>query len=764
MKLSKPHAMLLAASMAGYTPYALAQEATATDSDQESTVSESSQETMDVGEVNVQGQTLGNGLMVQEDSGKARSTVTKEALDKMTPTANALDKLKYTPGINVTTADSTGLSGTNFTMRGMNSDQVGLSMDGIPINDSGNYAVYPNLLGDPENLSEIFVTQGSSEADAPHIGSSGGNIGLVTMRPTDDFNVFVKQTVGSNNLKKTFARLNTGEYNGFRSYLSASHEEADKWKGEGSLKADKVEWNALFEDGNGNSTNAIVKYHRQENYNYMTISKEQFETYGRDYDYAETPQRNSSGQITNYYKLNRNPFENLTASLTQRLQLRDDLTLTLQPYYYWANGGSFSSGSASTLSSSSDQAGNYDLSNLSSNTYYRPSWTETWRSGITTKMRWDLNEAHSLDFGYWYERARQRQSQPYIAINEDGTPEDIWADYESSNQVVDANGQTVQGRNYYTVTPAQKLWAQDTWYFSPDLTFTTGLSYEYVERKGSKRESLYDEPEKREATYHEFLPNFSTKYQINADNQAFYNVTRNMRTPQNYVLYNTGDSINLDPELSWNHELGWRFSRDDMALSATAFYLTFKDRQLSSRDTDGEYVMINVGEVVNKGLELEWSGLLPHNFNYYASYTYTESEQQDNITTRGVELPTEGKQVANVPKNMFNLSVGYDDGRYYGNIVGKYVGSYYGDLTNDEKISGRTVFDLNTGVRLPVDNTMLKSAAIRFSINNLFDKEYLSSASSIGFNAEPYNGLSSNTSYYNVGEERTAVVSLEATF
>ncbi|TWI54818.1 iron complex outermembrane receptor protein [Pseudomonas duriflava] len=755
MKLSQLYVMLWAAGMAGWASGALAQE---------STESESSQDSVDVGAVNVRGQSLGNGQMVQEDSGKARSTVTKEALEKMNPAANALDKLKYTPGINVSSDDATGLSGTTFTMRGMSSSQVGISSDGIPINDSGDYNIYPNLLGDPENLGEIFVTQGSSEADAPHIGSSGGNIGLVTMRPEKDFGVFFKQSLGTNDLTKTFARLNTGEHNGFSSFISASHEEADKWKGKGSLKADKVEWNALFEGGNGNSTNAIVKYHRQENYNYYTISKGQYEQYGRDYDYSETLKRNSSGQISSYYKLNRNPFENLTASLTQRFQLRDDLTLTFQPYYYWANGGSFSPGSASSLSSTSDQAGNYDLSNLSYNTYYRPSWSETWRPGVTTKLKWDFSEQHSLDFGYWYERARQRQTQPFISIEEDGTPDDIWADYGSSNQVVDANGNTVQGRNYYTVTPAQKLWVQDTWYFSPDLTFTTGLSYEYVERKGNNRGSLYDEPEKRNAKYHEFLPNFSAKYQINEENQAFYNVTRNMRTPQNYVLYNTGDSISLNPELSWNQELGWRFTRDDMALSATLFYLTFKDRQLSSYDTNGDYVMINVGDVVNKGLELEWSGLLPYNFNYYASYTYTDSEQQDDITTRNTQLPTSGKQVANVPKNMFNLSFGYDDGRYYGNIVGKYVGSYYGDLTNDEKISGRTVFDLNTGVRLPVNKKMFKSAAIRFSVANLFDKEYLSSARTIGFNAQPYNGLSSSTSYYNVGEERTAVVSFEASF
>ena len=121
-------------------------------------------ESSDVGEINVKGQSLGGGLMVQEDSGKARSNLTKEAMEKAPGASNAIDMLKYTPGMNVNSNDASGLSGIDYTMRGMNSDQIGLSMDGIPINDSGNYAVYPNLLGDAENLEQIFVTQGSSEA------------------------------------------------------------------------------------------------------------------------------------------------------------------------------------------------------------------------------------------------------------------------------------------------------------------------------------------------------------------------------------------------------------------------------------------------------------------------------------------------------------------------------------------------------------------------------------------------------------------------
>ncbi|MCL9653324.1 TonB-dependent receptor [Pseudomonas protegens] len=746
MKINKLYALLLASGLGSFAPLVLAED------------------TVDVGSVNVAGkQTLGNGHMIKEESPKGRSTVTKEAMDQMAPTANAVDKLKYTPGINVSSTDATGLSGTNFTMRGMNSDQVGLSADGFPINDSGDYSIYPNLMGDPENFSEVFVTQGSSEADGPHIGSSGGNIGLVTVRPTKDFGVFAKQSIGSNNVRKSFARLNTGDLGGFKTWVSASHTEGDKWRGKGTLRADKVEWNTLFEDGNGNSTNAIVKYNQQENYNYNSLSKAQFQNQGRRLDYSESTVF-KNGSVSQSYKLNRNPFESLTASVTQRFQLRDDLSLTLNPYYVWSNGGSFSGQTATSLSASSNKAGNYDLSGLPAGTYYRPSWTETWRPGMTTKLKWDLNEEHSLDVGYWYERARQRQTQPFIGIKGNGAPENVWGDYNGSDQLVDRNGATVQGRHQYTVTPAQKLWVQDTWQATPDLTLTGALAYQYVERDGNNLGSLTDKPEKRDAKYHEFLPSFNAKYQIDPNNQAFYNVTRNMRTPPNYVLYNKGDSISLKPELSWNQELGWRYSEDNMALSATLFYISFKDRQISTTDVNGDYVVANVGEVKNRGLELEWSGKLPHDFNYYASYTYTQSEQMDDLSNKNVLLPTSGKQLANVPENMFNLSLGYDDSRYYGNVVGKYVGAFYGDLTNDEKIAGRTVVDLNAGIHLPVDKKVLKSATLRFSMLNVFDKEYLASTRTVSFNTQRTNGLAPSTAYYNVGEERTAMVSLEAGF
>ncbi|WP_426198557.1 TonB-dependent receptor [Pseudomonas sp. DC3200b2] len=735
-------------------------------------------EDADIGAIKVEGKaTQGGGYMVPEDSAKSRSTVTKEALDKQTATANAIDKLKYTPGLNISSEDATGLSGFRFTMRGMNSDQVGMSVDGMPINDSGNYALYSNLLGDPENIDQIFVTQGASEADAPHIGSSGGNIGIVTLRPTKDAGVFVKQTAGSNATYKTFARVNTGEFNGLSNWLSASHEEGQKWRGNGAVRADKVEWNSFFEAENGNTANLILKYHKQENNSYSQLTKAQYTQSGRDYDpYPAVATRNANGKITSYYGLAQNPFETFTAVLNTHFKLADNLSMDVIPYYYYGNGGGVGS-SSYALNSGSSSSGVYDLSNLgsaadynadgtaNSGVYYRSSRTQTWRPGITTKVNWDLGD-HSLQFGYWYEDARQRQTQPFIGIDSSGNPDSIWPD---SDEVTDANGNIVQGRNRFTETPAQKVWAQDTWYLAPDWTLNAGLSFLNVERKGTNHGSLTEAPEKRNKTYDKFLPNAGLKYQLDDRNQLFYSLSRNMRVPQNYALYDASeDAIDLKPEISWNHELGWRFVEPDMTLSASLFYMHFKNRQVSSKDVNGDATDINAGTVNNYGLELEWSGLLPHDFNYYTSYTYTRARQQDDLQVYNngtlVTLPTSGKQFANVPEHMLAANIGWDNGLYYATFGGKLTSKMYGDLTNDESIPGRTVFNLGAGIYLPVDKRVFKSATLRLNVDNLFDKEYLDGVYTVKTNSATYNGFRDGDPAYIVGVERTITVALEANF
>ncbi|MFA5019396.1 MAG: Plug domain-containing protein, partial [Methylobacter sp.] len=94
----------------------------------------------------------GNGLMNPQNAARSHSVVSRVAIEQKNTLNNAYQAMDLLPGVNTYSYDATGLFGGGLRMRGFNSDQIGVSIDGAPINDAGNYAVYPSELVDLENL------------------------------------------------------------------------------------------------------------------------------------------------------------------------------------------------------------------------------------------------------------------------------------------------------------------------------------------------------------------------------------------------------------------------------------------------------------------------------------------------------------------------------------------------------------------------------------------------------------------------------------
>jgi iron complex outermembrane receptor protein len=189
-----------------------------------------------VGTIDVQGAgtTLGSGYIVPEDGPKERSTVTQQGIANLIPTSNPYQMISILPGVNQFQDDPLGLSGGTIRVRGLTAAQMGFTVNGAPINDSGSFAVYPNELIDAENVAQVWVTQGSTDIDAPHVGASGGNIGVVTRAPFDYFNVRAEETVGQDSLLREFVSLDTGWVGDFKGFASVSLTDADKWRGDGT--------------------------------------------------------------------------------------------------------------------------------------------------------------------------------------------------------------------------------------------------------------------------------------------------------------------------------------------------------------------------------------------------------------------------------------------------------------------------------------------------------------------------------------------------
>ena len=72
---------------------------------------------------------------------KERSTITSEFLNTALPAGQTVfQALNYMPGVNFTNNDPYGSSGGDIRIHGQDGNHISLTLDGMPLNDTGNYA------------------------------------------------------------------------------------------------------------------------------------------------------------------------------------------------------------------------------------------------------------------------------------------------------------------------------------------------------------------------------------------------------------------------------------------------------------------------------------------------------------------------------------------------------------------------------------------------------------------------------------------------
>jgi len=757
------------------------------------------QESTAVGRIVVEGDAPGNGLMIQEETPKARSSVTRAALEQKSPLNNVFQAIDLLPGINTYSYDATGLFGGGLRMRGFNSDQIGMTVDGVPVNDAGNFAVYPSELSDIENLQEIFITQGSTDTDAPHIGASGGNIGLVTSNPEDKARLRIQQTLGSNNAYRTFVRADSGYLNNnlAKAFVSYSKSEADKWKGEGGAYREHVDFKGILNLAPGNSISAGLLWNKMLNNNLRTLSLAEISTLGRNADFGTVAPQHLAGvngtaqteraPSNGYYDLNLNPFEDYIVTLKGNFQLTPAVRLDVEPYYWSGYGTGGSQLRTLAESNAGNKLGggirdiNRDGDTLDTVMIYSSGLTDTQRPGITFRLTGQIDN-HKLMAGYWYEHSRHRRSQPAVTFDASGTSIDPWLK-NSDNFLLRQDGSAYQGRDFLTVSTSNSLFVQDNIGLMNDrLNLQLGLRHSGIERDFTNFAS-----EGGSATYtvqqdySKTLPSLGARYQLDNQQQAFFNVAENFRAPPDSVYYGllkggtivngvltgyTVKPVNVSAETSTNWDLGYRYAGKDISFSGSLFYVDFKNRIAAAYDpVNGATTNYNVGDSTTHGFELESAWRFQPKWNVYGSLTYTRSRiEQDLRTAVSSFEATAGKQFPDVPNWMAGLALQYRDGPWSANLSAKYTGKRYSTLVNDESVGDFTLFNFDAGYRLP-STAFFRDPQLRFNVYNLLNTDYLylNAGSGSGFTTRAVGAGGSTPSYY-VGAPRAFSIMLASDF
>lgn len=753
---------------------------------------------------------LGSGLMINDDSVKGRSTVTKASIEKDRATGNSYQTIALLPGVNTYNYDATGLFGGGLSIRGFNSDQLGFTVNGVPVNDSGNYAVYPQEFIDTENVCQTSVAQGSTELETASGGASGGAVSIITCDPTDQRRVRASQTVGGLHMTRSYVRFDTGRFANdmAKLFISVSHTEADKWKGQGKAKKDHVDFGFSLDLSEDNKILGSVLYNRAVNNNIFNPTLAQLNANGYSGDFATTfkprlapvagtaqTETGASGPAV-YYGTSLNPFENVIASVSGSFKIAKDTYLKVQPYFWYG----FGNGGWSDLALS-EQTGllggakdiNGDGDTLDTVRVARASVTRTQRPGVTSEISTTLGY-HTLKAGIWYERAQHRQTQPAVQFNADGSPSDTWL---RNGCVQRVDGSCYQGRDWKTISTSYQVYVNDQFSFmgdrgllslgvrlptvSRDVTSfaSEGAIRAYADAAATKFTNV-NQGYQIKRDFHEALPQIGVRFNLDARQQVFANVAKNFRAPANFAF--TGANVrfvggviqpiqDIKAETSIMTDLGYRFQSRDLSFTATFFNSDFKNRQANVTDPNTLVsVYTNAGRVTNRGVELEAGSGVFGGFSVYGSLTAQKSEMKDNLVvssaTNGaapVVLPTAGKQFGTTPRFMAGLAVQYEHGPFYARLKGKYTGSQYATLMNDEQAPGYLVGDLDAGYKFG-DFGMVKNTKLALNISNIGNVRYRNPSSGTVTNAVAYQGSTVSAPTYYLGAPRLTTLTLSADF
>src|SRR5215218_1001572 len=143
------------------------------------------------------------------DTTKAKGLITQELIAKQSPGQTILNVVNLIPSVNFTNSDPYGSSGGNIRIRGFDGNRISLTFDGLPLNDSGNYAIFSNQQLDPELVEQVNVGLGVTDVDSPTASAAGGTVNYRTLIPSKEMGARVSASIGDFDYHRVFGMFQT---------------------------------------------------------------------------------------------------------------------------------------------------------------------------------------------------------------------------------------------------------------------------------------------------------------------------------------------------------------------------------------------------------------------------------------------------------------------------------------------------------------------------------------------------------------------------
>jgi len=672
----------------------------------------------------------------------------------------AIQKL---PGVNFQSADPFGVYewSTRITLRGFNQNQLGFTLDGVPLGDMS----YGNTNGlhisraiIADNIGRTRVSQGAGALGTASVSNLGGTIEFFSRAPQDKAGIAANATYGDANTLRLFGTLDTGDIGGFKAYVSGALIDADKWKGFGTQRATQINAKGVLDIGEGKgSFTAFLNFSDRKENDYHDFSLNMLNRLGPFWDNIANnwplavqiatiganrgdtgvaPPPNTLGTVFPA------PFQSVDDAYFDAAGLRRDwlagarlegeltagLAAGIQAYYH------NNRGQGSWITPYRASPGGLPIS-FRTTEYVMDRW------GMLGDISADIAN-HSLKLTAWYEQNDYEQARRFYSMGSSAAaPAASALDYQT-------NPFFTQWNNRYR-THIFQFSVQDSFKVGNDVSISWGFKGQSV-RLSANAISPAPGPLALGTISSEdlFLPQVGILWKLDDSNEFFAGFTENQRgfvaaaTTGPFASSAAGFDVlrsQIKPEKSDTFEAGFRFGAGSVRGVVSAYLVNFSNRLLAIPQGPGIVgnapILSNVGDVRSQGVELGMQWQPVKTVTVTASYALNDNSYRDDVVNAAgvVVQAIKGRTVVDSPRHIGNLEIIYDDGNFYGRANANAMSRRFFTFSNDQSVGGRVVVDGKIGYRVSSDNRWLNGLAIEAMVTNLLDRRYVSTIGSNGF-------------------------------
>lgn len=635
------------------------------------------------------------------DAVQPTSVLSQDYISKNLPLSGNYDEaIEITPSVFDTAPNGPGLAESqNISIRGFEDGQFNVTFDGIPWGDANDFTHHSTSYFMAHDLGEISVDRGPGTAATIGNATFGGTVSLLSRAPEDDMGFTPYASYGSFNTLLWGAELDSGEIddtNGTRIML-----DGETLKSDGYLTNEAL-WRTNYmlkvvQPLNANTTLTVAAMYNSLHQNIsLGATAEQIATLGPSWGLSTDP----TNQNYFGYNLDRisTDFEyaDLETSFAGGWSL-DTKAYTYAYYHHGLNGedpnGEFSNGTC--LTACPDGTAQYP------NDVPGQSLTNNYRSyGTISRLTKDFDFG-DIKAGVWYDYQVNTRSLYEIDMTRMG----------QINLDPDTGATNGIDRLLYQHLTTLQPYLQADWNTPIDgLTVSPGLRYSYFDRSvdapvnvKTGASQLYD------TTFDSLLPSVVAHYTIEDDWTAYAQAAKGFLAPnENYFNRADPNSTNFAPETTWNYQAGTTLQRDYLTASVDVYYIDFSNLIVPIGSQGGQAIYGNVGGAVYWGIEGDATYQIGHGFSLYANGSLNSAKDQQTH-----------QWLPNAPETTAAIGAIYDHDGLYASMIGKWVGSRYGDVGQMQGLSPLFTVDASFGYDFGHLTDSLRDLNLQVQVYNL---------------------------------------------